>query len=189
MTYKVKAGPVELQERIDSIDILRGFAVLGILIMNIQEFSMISQAYFNPTAYGDLKGSNWLVWLYSHLFADMKFISIFSLLFGAGVLLFTDKAEAKGSKSAGIHYRRTLWLLLFGLLHGYFLRSGGILFYGHGFGLFGFVERTGQILIVFLIWIFEILLSLLWLKRFRFGPFEWLWRSLTYWKLQPMRRS
>jgi uncharacterized protein len=63
------------------------------------------------------------------------------------------------------------------------------IFYGHGFGLFGSVERTGQILIVFGVWIFEILLSLLWLKHFRFGPLEWLWRSLTYWKLQPIKQS
>lgn len=410
MTEKEKAGPVELQERIGSIDVLRGFAVLGILIMNIQYFSMISAAYMNPTVYGDLNGANWLVWLYSHLFADMKFMGLFSVLFGAGVLLFAVHAEAKGVKAAGLHYRRTFWLLLFGMLHGYCLwdgdilfayamcaflvfpfrrlkptkllilglllvsvcsifyfgggvmmphvpqearetmsrewwspdgdtidleveayrgsyaeqmtvrvpsnlmmqtlvfltillwRAGGLMligmaflkwgilsakrsnrfyllmlcfgfgigiplilygvgqhiengwsfeycfflgmqfnywgslfivagyigviilavrliknprilaplaatgrmaftnyilqtvicttiFYGHGFGLFGSVERTGQILIVFGIWIFEILLSMLWLKYYRFGPLEWLWRSLTYWKFQPMRRS
>ena len=63
------------------------------------------------------------------------------------------------------------------------------LFYGHGFGLFGSVERTGQIGIVLGIWIFEIALSQLWLKNFRFGPLEWLWRSLTYWKFQPIKRS
>jgi uncharacterized protein len=62
------------------------------------------------------------------------------------------------------------------------------LFYGHGFGLYGRVERTGQILIVFAIWAGQLLWSPWWLARFRFGPFEWLWRSLTYWRLQPMRR-
>ena len=58
----------------------------------------------------------------------MKFMGLFSLLFGAGVLLFADKAEAKGAKASGFHYRRSLWLLLFGLLHGYLLWSGDILF-------------------------------------------------------------
>jgi len=61
------------------------------------------------------------------------------------------------------------------------------IFYGHGFGLFGSVERTGQILIVFGVWAAQLLWSPWWLARFRFGPFEWLWRSLTYLKLQPMR--
>jgi uncharacterized protein len=62
------------------------------------------------------------------------------------------------------------------------------LFYGHGFGLYGSVERTGQILIVFAIWAVQLLWSPWWLARFQFGPFEWLWRSLTYLRLQPMRR-
>jgi uncharacterized protein len=61
------------------------------------------------------------------------------------------------------------------------------LFYGHGFGLFGKVNRTGQILIVILIFALQMWLSPLWLKYFRFGPLEWLWRSLTYRKMQPMR--
>jgi uncharacterized protein len=62
------------------------------------------------------------------------------------------------------------------------------IFYGHGFGLFGSVERTGQILIVFAIWTAELLWSPWWLARFRFGPFEWVWRSFTYMKIQPLRR-
>ena len=62
------------------------------------------------------------------------------------------------------------------------------IFYGHGFGLFGHVERTGQILIVFAVWVVQLLWSPWWLARYRFGPFEWLWRSLTYWRLQPLKR-
>jgi uncharacterized protein len=75
------AGPTTQSERILSLDVLRGFAVLGILVMNIQAFSMVGAAYFNPTAYGDLTGLNYLVWLLSHLLTDMKFMSIFSMLF------------------------------------------------------------------------------------------------------------
>ena len=63
------------------------------------------------------------------------------------------------------------------------------IFYGYGFGLVGKVERVWQILIVFAVWIFQLWYSPLWLKRFRFGPVEWLWRSLTYWKLQPMKKT
>lgn len=60
------------------------------------------------------------------------------------------------------------------------------IFYGHGLGLFGRVERWGQILIVFAIWGIQLVLSPLWLRYFRYGPVEWLWRSLTYVKLQSM---
>jgi uncharacterized protein len=63
------------------------------------------------------------------------------------------------------------------------------IFYGHGFGLFGNVERVGQIGVVAAVWIAELALSYLWLQRFRFGPLEWLWRSLTYWRVQPMGRT
>ena len=58
-------SPVAPAERIKSLDVLRGFAVLGILIMNIQSYSMIEAAYFNPTAWGDLTGLNKWVWILS----------------------------------------------------------------------------------------------------------------------------
>lgn len=410
MTNKTKASPIEFAERIHSLDILRGFAVLGILVMNIQDYSMISAAYFNPTAFGDLTGANWFVWLISHIFCDQKFLGLFSLLFGAGIILFSNRVESKGLRPAFVHYRRIFWLILFGLFHAYCIWRGDILFsyglcalivylfrrrspktllilglvglsvgtalylfsgltipfwppeqvatmseqmwmpkadkialeiaaytggfsdqmtfripnaisiqtgaffyfllwrvsglmfigmalfkwrvlsaqlsnrfystlmiigfaigipligfgvyqhsahkwafeysfflgslynywgslfvsaayigcimllvksvqkknllaplaatgrmaftnyimqsvictfifYGHGFGLFGSVERSVQILIVLAIWIVQIGLSWLWLTHFRFGPLEWLWRILTYWKLLPMRKS
>jgi len=59
------------------------------------------------------------------------------------------------------------------------------IFYGHGLGLFGQVERKIQILIVFAVWIAQLIISPIWLRYFKFGPAEWIWRSLTYWKLQP----
>jgi uncharacterized protein len=122
------SGPVSQPERIESIDVLRGFAVLGILVMNIQSFAMIGSAYMNPTAYGDLTGANYYVWLFSHLLADMKFMTVFSMLFGAGILIMTARREAATGRSASIHYRRMAWLLLFGLLHAYLLWYGDILF-------------------------------------------------------------
>ena len=54
------------------------------------------------------------------------------------------------------------------------------LFYGYGFGLFGPINRTGLAAIVLTIWVAQLLISPIWLKYFRFGPAEWLWRSLTY---------
>ena len=119
--------PVAENQRIVSIDVLRGFALLGILPMNIQYFSMISAAYANPTAYGDLHRANYWVWLLCHVLADQKFMTIFSMLFGAGILLMTSRIEATGKSSATLHYRRMGWLILFGLAHAYLLWSGDIL--------------------------------------------------------------
>ncbi len=62
------------------------------------------------------------------------------------------------------------------------------LFYGHGFGLFGQVSRVGQFGTVVAIWAIQIPVSVLWLRRFRYGPLEWLWRTLSYGQRQAMRR-
>jgi len=136
-----QVGPVTAAERIASIDVLRGVALLGILVMNIQAFSMPAAAYMNPTAYGDLHGANFWVWYACHLFADEKFMSTFSMLFGAGIFLMTSRLEAAGKKPAPIHYRRMGWLILFGLLHGYLLWFGDILFNYGLCGLLAYVFR------------------------------------------------
>jgi uncharacterized protein len=115
------------KERIQSLDILRGIAVLGILVMNIQSFSMISQAYMNPTAYGDLSGLNKWVFIFGDLFFNLKFMGLFSLMFGAGIILITEKAVEKTGKSAGLHYRRNFWLLIIGLIHAHLIWYGDIL--------------------------------------------------------------
>ena len=116
-----------MKDRIVSLDVLRGVAVAGILIMNIQSFSMPSAAYINPTAYGDLTGLNKWIWIISHILASGKFMSIFSILFGAGVLIFIQNVQARGEKAFAFHFRRLGWLLLFGMIHGYLLWSGDIL--------------------------------------------------------------
>jgi len=74
-------------------------------------------------------------------------------------------------------------------LTNYFMQSiiCTTLFNGYGFGLYGQFGRSGQFLIVLIILAFQMWYSPLWLKHFRFGPLEWLWRSMTYWKLQPMK--
>src|SRR5258706_11965699 len=129
-------GPVGESERIVPMDVLRGFALLGILVMNIQLFAMVDAAYNNPTAYGDLNGTNFLVWLFSYLLADQKFMSIFSMLFGAGIILMWQNAERSGARPTVLHYRRVGWLILFGLLHAYLLWNGDILYTFGMCGLF-----------------------------------------------------
>jgi uncharacterized protein len=121
-------GAVPETERIVAIDVLRGFALLGILVMNVQIFAMIDAAYENPTAYGNLEGANYAVWLLSHILADQKFMTIFSMLFGAGIVLMAGRQETAGHWPAAVHYRRMGVLALFGLAHAYLLWFGDILF-------------------------------------------------------------
>jgi uncharacterized protein len=64
---------------------------------------------------------------------------------------------------------------------------GGFVFYGHGLGRFSSIDRSGQVLIVICIWILQMIFAVVWLRFFRFGPVEWVWRSATYGRLQPMR--
>ncbi len=115
------------QHRIHSLDLLRGFALLGILIMNIISFSNIGAGYMNPTIGAGLEGYNGYIHGFAYLFADTRFMSIFSILFGSGVVLFADNAVAKGKNIWKYHYRRMFFLLLFGMIHAYCIWMGDIL--------------------------------------------------------------
>ncbi|TKX75096.1 DUF418 domain-containing protein [Halorubrum sp. GN11_10-6_MGM] len=120
-------GPTPPSERITSLDALRGFALLGILVINIRVFSMPEQTLLNPNVYGDFAGVNYWTWFVGHVFAQSKFITIFSALFGAGVLLFVESKEEKGQDAVRLHLRRTAVLIAIGLLHAYLLWYGDIL--------------------------------------------------------------
>ena len=63
-----------------------------------------------------------------------------------------------------------------------------LFFYGYGLGYYGKLKFHEVYYVVLIVWIFQLIVSSIWLNYFRFGPFEWLWRSLTYWKKQPMKR-
>lgn len=134
-----RAEPVAAPDRIVSIDVLRGVALLGILLMNIQSFAMPGDAYLNPTAYGDLTGANRWVWIVVHLLADQKFIGIFSMLFGAGILLIAERVGP--DRATRIHYRRMAVLLVFGLIHAHALWSGDILYTYAICGMFVYLAR------------------------------------------------
>ena len=123
----VPAGPVKQRNRIITLDVLRGFALLGILLMNIQSFSMIDAAYLNPTANASLDGANRWVWYFCSLLVDLKFMGLFSILFGAGIGLMADKSIRQNSSATALHYRRMFTLLLIGLAHAYLIWSGDIL--------------------------------------------------------------
>ena len=119
---------IETQPRITSLDLLRGIAVLGILWMNIQSFSSPLAAYGNPTAYGDFSGANFYAWAVANVFAEFKFMTLFSILFGSGIAIFYTGASEKGFDAQALNTRRMQWLLVFGAIHGYFIWYGDILF-------------------------------------------------------------
>jgi len=131
-------APVKPSERIPALDILRGVALLGILLMNILEFGLPLGAELNPTIAGGSTGTDFVLWLLNHLLFEGKWRAIFSMLFGAGAVLLTSRAEQRkgGIEVADVYYRRTLWLMVFGLLHAYLIWEGDILF---TYGLFGLV--------------------------------------------------
>jgi len=121
------AGPTPPSDRIVSLDALRGLALLGILLINVWSFSMPEQTLLNPTVYGDFTGANYWAWAVSHVFGQNKFITLFSALFGAGILLFIESKEEKGQDAMRLHYRRTAILIAIGLMHAYLLWYGDIL--------------------------------------------------------------
>lgn len=295
---ELATAPVGPSERISSVDMIRGFALLGILLMNIVGFAWPHQAYNDPTIAAGDSGKNLAAWFFNYVLFDGKMRALFSMLFGASVVLMTSRAEQRVGQAqiADIYYRRMLWLLLFGIIDAYvtgmmllgmgllklgvfsairsnrfyalmvlvgygigiplnawiasrnvashfdlanvfqnacaydagrfsvalghvglmmliyragllrFLTSAlaavgqmalsnylfqnivcTLLFNGYGFGLFGRIERFQLYGVVLAVWVVQLVASPIWLRYFRFGPMEWLWRSLTYWRRQPMR--
>ncbi len=81
----------------------------------------------NPVVFGDLTGANYAAWFVSHVFFEVKFMTLFTVLFGAGIVLFTESKERKEQPALKLHYRRTILLLLIGLGHAYLLWYGDIL--------------------------------------------------------------
>ncbi|MCD4773500.1 MAG: DUF418 domain-containing protein [Bacteroidales bacterium] len=178
-------NPTSSTERIVSLDALRGFAILGILIMNIQSFSMISAAYVNPIAFGDFTGVNKWIWILSHVFADQKFMPIFAMLFGAGIVLMSERLDQKGKNTAALHYRRMMWLVIIGLVHAYFLWYGDILFTYAICGLLVFLFRklTSKWLLIIGVLIFSIssFLYLFFGLSMPYWPNEVLEHSINSW--------
>ncbi|GLR47271.1 DUF418 domain-containing protein [Sphingomonas astaxanthinifaciens] len=128
-------------ERIASLDVIRGVAVMGIFSVNVIAFAMIEGAYFNPAAYGGHTGADLLLWAVNMVVIDGKMRSLFSMLFGASMLLVIERAEAGGRSGAAVHYRRMVVLLLFGLAHFYLIWFGDILAAYALTGMLAFVFR------------------------------------------------
>ncbi|WP_374471580.1 DUF418 domain-containing protein [Phenylobacterium sp.] len=111
-----------------SIDAVRGFAVLGILLMNIVAMGLPSFAYILPTFAGGAEGADLWTWAANNVLVDGKMRALFTFLFGASAVLIAERAAAgRGLSPAQTHYRRMLWLAVFGLLHAVLFWYGDIL--------------------------------------------------------------
>ncbi|MEP7351069.1 MAG: DUF418 domain-containing protein [Sphingorhabdus sp.] len=134
----------DLSTRYISLDALRGFAVMGILAMNIAAFDMPFMAYLSPAVYGGDTGTDLASWFLSYIVFDGKMRGLFSLLFGASMMLIIERAEAKGENAARVHYARMFWLALLGLAHFFLIWLGDILFLYACVGCVAFLFRRWQ---------------------------------------------
>lgn len=119
-------APVSSAERLESLDVLRGFALLGILAMNIRMMAAPFGAYLYPYALWEFEGANRAAYMFTAVFFDLKMMGLFSMLFGAGVVLYAGKGGA-GAPTTGLWFRRMGWLLAIGLVHAYLIWNGDIL--------------------------------------------------------------
>ena len=111
------SAPIGAGERITTLDAVRGVAVMGILTMNAVSYGLPAPAYFNLDSAGSDTWLDWLIGGAGEVLFDQKFLGLFSLLFGAGIVLFADRAEAKGRRPGWFSLWRNLLLLFIGLAH------------------------------------------------------------------------
>jgi uncharacterized membrane protein YeiB len=191
-----QADPTAQNEKIVIVRILRGFALFGVL-----------QGNFNAMVNNNVPGSiiesistsfDFTLDRLHAVFIQNIFMTLFSILFGYGFGVIMERM-AKKNLNTTHSFIRMFWLFLFGciqfalwdedILHFYAtVIICGIIFYGFGFGLYNRPERYELYYVVAAVWIFQIIYSHILFRYFRFGPFKWAWRSLTYWKWQPLKR-
>jgi uncharacterized protein len=118
--------PVQQEERIQVVDILRGFALFGILLVNMAIFSRPFQSILLPVS-PDLpwhdSAAEWLI----HFLGEGKFYAMFSTLFGLGLVLMMERIEQRGGRFVPLYSRRLLALFLIGLVHAFLIWVGDIL--------------------------------------------------------------
>ncbi len=128
--------PTRAEERLEAIDALRGVALLGIVLMNIPYAGLATGDVWDPVVAGGHTGADWWAWFLSAVLVDGKARAVFSTLFGAGVILMTDRAKPAHGEApvriADIYYRRMLWLMAFGLADAYLLVWTGDIIWLYG---------------------------------------------------------
>ncbi|MGB6034634.1 MAG: DUF418 domain-containing protein, partial [Cryomorphaceae bacterium] len=138
------------------------------LSVNYYEVQLITESNFAPLKMVEAKQTYDI----GRFFVTMGHIGFFMLFIKSGIIAFLQRSLAAVGRMALSNY----------LMHSIIT---SIIFLG--FGLYGQLERYELYYVVFSIWIFQLIVSPIWLRYFQFGPFEWLWRSLTYGKKQAFR--
>lgn len=129
MRNKIAAAPVDQQDRIVILDSLRGMAILGILLMNISGFGLPGFSGHDPSVYNE-HGVNYSLWYLINWIPEGTQRALFSMLFGAGIILFTSRLEKKLNGTSPLDYfiQRQIWLMVFSLFDVFVLLwSGDIL--------------------------------------------------------------
>jgi uncharacterized protein len=145
MKATISAIPVTQSERIFTLDMIRGIAILGILLMNIPIFSTPDTVANDPSLLNEIGTINYYIWYAVSWIFEGTQRALFSLLFGAGIILFISRQEKKfnGLTPADYFFRRQLWLILFSLIDVYILLwNGDILLDYACFGMMLFVFRN-----------------------------------------------
>ncbi|HEX9050898.1 MAG TPA: DUF418 domain-containing protein [Anaeromyxobacter sp.] len=125
-----RAAPVSDEERLRIVDLLRGAALLGILLMNIDGFAQ--PAYFTEPFRADPSSLDFWASLLNRVFFEGKMRALFGMVFGAGVFLFVAGKARTGRPARALFYRRMAWLVLFGVVHAWLLLWFGDILYLYG---------------------------------------------------------
>lgn len=116
-------------QRWSALDTARGLAVLGILLVNMFSFALPEMVRATPLLLVDASGLDLLLWYAIHIFADTKFITLLTLVFGASLWLFAEhKKNTDPERLDALQLRRSLWLAGFGVAHSYLVWDGDVLF-------------------------------------------------------------
>jgi len=120
--------------RIQALDVLRGVAVMGILLINLPLFALPPGAYTVPGNTDFSAAADFYVWVFNELFVEGTMRALFSMLFGASLLLMTGALSNAPvpARSLDLYARRSLWLIIFGLIHGYLLLWPYDILYAYG---------------------------------------------------------
>ena len=108
---------MDSSKRITNLDFIRGFALLGILVINVISFGLPITALFNHSTYGAENTLDWVVIVISSVFFEYKMMGLFSMLFGVGLIIFLDNAKQKVKRPKLLSFWRNFLLLLFGVIH------------------------------------------------------------------------
>lgn len=127
MPETTNSQPPGTHGRIGSLDLIRGVAIPGILFMNIMSMAAPQFAYYVPEWYPGAGPADHLIYAVQSLFIESRFFSLFALLFGAGLAIQSERFRERGVEPKRLILRRLLWLLIFGLIHGFLIWVGDIL--------------------------------------------------------------